>query len=62
MVAFSLALLGVVPPFHDFTVEFPLSWVLSLFFLLPSLTLYYSVKDKLWAAVESREGRRGPSA
>ena len=63
MFSLVMALLGVVPPFKHLLVPFPLPWILAVFALIPSLVLYYSVKEKFWAEVmEAKEGRRGPSA
>ncbi len=48
----ALMLSGLFYPFNQFLVRFPLSWVLGLFLILPSLTLYYAVKEKFWAEIE----------
>jgi len=55
--AFVLALLGIFPPFNTFLVAFPLPWIMSLLFLIPSIVIYFNVKDKFWAAVMEEKGK-----
>jgi hypothetical protein len=49
-----LALLAIVPPFSRWMVPMPLTLSLSLLLLIPSLMLYYSVRDKFWAEVAEK--------
>jgi len=62
--SFALLLLGLVPPFSGVLVRFPLAWVLSLLFLVPSMAIYFNVKDEFWAEVmkEKSKGSQGNSA
>jgi len=59
-----LALAGIVPPFNGMMVSFPLAWLLSLALLLPSVVVYFNVKDGFWAEVEAwkSKGRKDSSA
>ena len=59
MMSFILALVGIIPPFSSMLVSFPLAWIMAILFLIPSLVIYYSVKDKFWAAVmEEKSGKK----
>jgi len=50
--AFIMTLLGLIYPFNMALVSLPISWVLGILVLLPSITAYYEVKDKFWAEAE----------
>jgi hypothetical protein len=54
MVSLLLMLLGVVPPFSRLVVSFPKAWVLGLFVLIPSITLYYDVRERFWDEVKQQ--------
>ena len=63
LVSLVLALMVILPPFNRMFVPFPLMILLSVFVLLPSLLLYYDVRDRFWAAVEKKGmPKAGPSA
>jgi len=51
MVALILMLAGLVPPFSRMLVSLPMAWALALFILIPSITVYYDVKERFWAEV-----------
>ncbi|MFH1055210.1 MAG: hypothetical protein V1744_03835 [Candidatus Altiarchaeota archaeon] len=53
-VSLFLMVVGIIPPFNRMLVRFPLAWVLAFFILVPSLTVYYDVKEKFWAEVAKR--------
>jgi hypothetical protein len=55
LLSFLLAVVGIIPPFNGILVKFPLTWILAFIVLIPSLTLYYSVKEKFWAEVMKKE-------
>ena len=44
-------LLGVLPPFNGMRIMFHTLLVLAVFILIPSITLYFNVRDKFWAEV-----------
>ncbi|MBU0762005.1 MAG: hypothetical protein KKD39_03185 [Candidatus Altiarchaeota archaeon] len=52
MTSFALALLGILPPLNMIFVPIPMAWLLAIVLLLPSITLYFNVKDAFWADVE----------
>ena len=63
-----LALLSIIPPFGRWMISLPLTLTLAILLLIPSLMLYYSVRDKFWAEVaettttKKKKGRTGLSA
>jgi hypothetical protein len=52
-VFFSLIMIviGLFYPFNRITTPIPVAWLLALFIILPSVTVYYEVKEKFWAEV-----------
>jgi hypothetical protein len=48
-----LMLMGVIPPFSRLVLPFPKAWILGLFVLIPSITLYYEVRDRFWEEVRN---------
>jgi hypothetical protein len=57
--AFLLMLAGIFYPFNRILVPFPLAWVLALFIILPSVTLYFNVKETFWAEITEASKREG---
>jgi hypothetical protein len=51
MGALALTVAGLFWPFNAITVPFPLAWALALLILVPSITLYFDVKERFWAEV-----------
>ena len=49
-----LALSGVIAP-SQAVIPMPLSLAAAALILLPSLVLYYSVRDKFWAEVSEKQ-------
>jgi len=63
MFSFVMMVLGIFWPFSAITVPMPISWLLALFVAVPSLAVYYEVKEGFWAEVEARhKAKGGPSA
>ncbi len=49
-----LTLVGALPPYNRVLIPFPLAWALAVIVLLPSLVLYYSVRDRFWAQFQKK--------
>jgi Kef-type K+ transport system membrane component KefB len=47
--SFILAISGLIYPFNILKVTVPANLFLSMAFILPSMALYYHVKDEFWA-------------
>ncbi len=63
MLSLAMMVGGIFWPLSAILVPIPLAWALGLFVLLPSMTVYYSVRDAFWAEVEAyRKAKGGPSA
>jgi hypothetical protein len=58
LAALLLMLSGLFYPFNRILVPFPLSWVLALFVIIPSITLYFNVKERFWAEVADLESKK----
>ena len=43
---------GIFWPLSAIVVPIPLAWALGILALLPSMTVYYDVRDKFWSEVE----------
>ena len=52
-ITFSLIMvvIGLFWPFNIILVPIPLSWLLGLFVLIPSITVYYDVMESFWAEI-----------
>jgi hypothetical protein len=57
LVSLILALSGIIAPSRA-VIELPLSLVAAALVLLPSLVLYYSVRDKFWAEVFEKQKKK----
>lgn len=47
-----MMIVGIIPPFNMILVPIPLAWLLALFIFIPSITIYYEVKEQFWAEVQ----------
>ena len=51
MFALAMFFAGLFYPISAITAPIPLAWAMALLVLLPSITVYYDVKEKFWAEV-----------
>jgi len=51
MASLALMVAGIIPPISSIAVRFPIAWVMALLILIPSITVYYDVKEAFWAEV-----------
>lgn len=54
MTAFILALASIIPPYKSLLVKVPLPLLLSVLVAIPSVALYYNVRDKFWSEVAEK--------
>ncbi|MFH1403766.1 MAG: hypothetical protein ABIH11_05820 [Candidatus Altiarchaeota archaeon] len=57
MLSFALTMAGFISPFREMLVLFPLTWLFSLIILIPSIGLYYAVKEDFWAEVINKKNK-----
>lgn len=55
LLAFILTAIGLLGHSSQPAIQLPLSWTLAIVILLPSLMLYYRVRDAFWAEVIERK-------
>ena len=54
-VSLMLFIAGLIHPYSQFRLQFPILWMLGFILLIASLTVYYDVKEKFWAEVMKRK-------
>ena len=61
--AFIMMVIGIFYPFNRILVPIPMAWLLGVLAILPSITIYYEVKEDFWAEVQQmkdKESKKGP--
>ncbi|MFH0862551.1 MAG: hypothetical protein V1875_05915 [Candidatus Altiarchaeota archaeon] len=56
--ALIMMVIGIFYPFNAILVPFPMAWLLGILAILPSITVYYEVKEKFWAEVEESSKKK----
>jgi hypothetical protein len=61
MFALAMMLGGILWPLNSIVVPIPLAWALGILVLLPSIDIYYMVRDGFWAEVEEEQRKEKES-